>query len=185
MASYYYLIAQLPTILPNSEPPISFNEFKLLALRYLNKKDAGILEKLSLEPPRQLVKTGSSFLDTWYEFERALRLALEEARAAKLNWTRPSSYEERLLLSSAFSPVQIARTALSIQNPLEAEAFLDRARFAASEIKKETTPFSSDEVFSYAIKLLLRERSAKFKVTQGREEYSNIYNSILKEKEEN
>lgn len=53
MASYYYLTAQLPSIFPNLQPPMSFNAFKELALRSLSKKDAQILENLSLEPPRE------------------------------------------------------------------------------------------------------------------------------------
>ncbi|UTC82317.1 DUF2764 domain-containing protein [Treponema denticola] len=181
MASYYYLTAQLPSIFPNLQPPMSFKAFKELALRSLSKKDAQILENLSLEPPREEKSTGSAYLDKWYEFERSLRIALEQVRSAKLKWEAPISYDERVLLSSAFTPVQIARTAASIQNPLEAETFLDNARFQAADTVRGSENFSSDGIFAYAVKLLLRERASKFEMEKGKEEYSSIYNTILDE----
>lgn len=181
MASYYYLTAQLPSIFPNLQPPMSFKAFKELALRSLSKKDAQILENLSLEPPREDTCTGSAYLDKWYEFERSLRIALEQVRSAKLKWEVPISYDERILLSSAFTPVQIARTAAAIQNPLEAENFLDNARFQAADTVRGAEAFSSDGVFSYAVKLLLRERASKFEAAKGKEEYYSIYNTILDE----
>lgn len=183
MASYYYLMAQLPTMNESSQPNISFKSFKELALRFLTEKDAAILRTLSLEPPRSEEKTGSIFLDGWYRFERSLRLALEQQRSSKLKWESPISYTERLMLAEAFLPVQIARTAIAMKNPLEAEVFLDSARFQAADTVKGADVFSSDSVFSYAIKLLLRERASQFNMQRGREEYAHIYNEILAEKQ--
>ena len=182
MASYYYLMAQLPSILPNSAPPMTFAAFKELALRSLTQKDACILNALSLEPPRSMEKTGSEFLDGWYGFERSLRLALEQARSAKLKWDNPIPYEERELLSGAFHPVQISHTAAGMQNPLDAEIYLDKMRFEAADTVKGENAFSSAGVFSYAVKLLLRERAAQFDMEKGREEYSHIYTGILESK---
>lgn len=181
MASYYYLMAQLPAIYESSQPYISFKSFKELASRFLTEKDAAVLRKLSLEPPRSEEKTGSAFLDSWYGFERSLRLALEQQRSSKLKWETPISYTERITLTEAFSVIQIARIAIAMNNPLEAEVFLDNARFQAADTIKGNEAFSSDAVFSYAIKLLLRERAAHFNMERGREEYTHIYNEILAE----
>ena len=52
MASYYYLMAQLPSILPHTDPPLSYSQFKELALRFLDQKDANMLEKLALTPKK-------------------------------------------------------------------------------------------------------------------------------------
>ena len=52
MASYYYLMAQLPSIMPHTDPPLSYAQFKELALRFLTEKDAAVLESLTLVPPR-------------------------------------------------------------------------------------------------------------------------------------
>ena len=181
MANYYYLMAQLPTISFGSKPAFNYEEFEELAFRYINKKDRDLLKSLSLEPTRNDKKTSSQVLNKWYEFERSLRIALEQVRSAKLKWDAPISYDERVLLSSAFTPVQIARTAASIQNPLEAETFLDNARFQAADTVRGAENFSSDGIFAYAVKLLLRERASRFEMEKGKEEYSSIYNTILDE----
>ena len=182
MASYYYLMAQLPSLYGFSQAPLGFKTFKELAVRFLTAKDAAVLNKLSLEPPRTEEKTGSAFLDAWYDFERALRLALEQARSSKLKWETAISYEERIIISGAFSAMQLARTAVAMQNPLEAEKFLDSARFQAADTIKGSDAFSSEAVFSYAVKLLLCERASKFNAERGREEYSRVYTEILAEK---
>ena len=84
MASYYYLMAQLPSIMPHTDPPLSYAQFKELALRFLTEKDAAVLESLTLVPPREAVHTASAVVNEWYAFEQELRFALEQIRAAKL-----------------------------------------------------------------------------------------------------
>lgn len=184
MSSYHYLAAQLPSITAcSSGLPMSFEEFKELASRFLTEKDLTVLANLSLEPPRENFKTGSKFLDSWYIFERALRLYLQQLRAIALKWDAPISFEERESVSSEFSAAKIAQAAAAIKDPLEAEIFLDNARFDAADVVKGGEIFSSDGIFSYAIKLLLCERNKKFGMESGREEYSAIYSKILEEPE--
>lgn len=62
---------------------------------------------------------------------------------------------------------------------MDAEIYLDKMRFEAADTVKGENAFSSDGVFSYAVKLLLRERAAQFDMEKGREEYSHIYTGIL------
>lgn len=182
--SYYYLMAQLPSIVQIDQKGadfMSFSEFKDLAERYLSEKDFAILNTVTLNPPRTKNMTGSAFLDSWYDFERALRLALEQIRAAKLKWEHDTSYDERNLLSDAFLPRQIASEAITMQNPLDAELFLDAARFKAVDSISRLENFSNISVFSYAIKLLLCERFRKFNIEKGRQEYSKTYHAILED----
>ena len=70
MASYYYLMAQLPSIMPHTDPPLSYAQFKELALRFLTEKDAAVLESLTLVPPREAVHTASAVVNEWYAFEQ-------------------------------------------------------------------------------------------------------------------
>lgn len=181
MAEYYYLMAQLPPVDISSPPPFSsFEQFKELALRYLNKKDARILRGISEEPPRKYEKTGSAFLDGWYEFERSLRLELRAARAAKLKWdVSPMSFEEYDILNKSYSPVKIARAAASMEDPLQAELFLNEERFIAADIIRGAEAFSSDAVFSYAVMLMLSLRAAKFSKEKGAEAYRKLYDGIF------
>ena len=58
---------------------------------------------------------------------------------------------------------------------------MDNARFQAADTVRGAETFSSDGIFAYAVKLLLRERASKFEMEKGKEEYSSIYNTILDE----
>ena len=59
-------------------------QFLEVCSRFVTEKEKAVLEKLSLVPDRILSKTGSAFLDTWYEKERNLRFALAQIRAQKM-----------------------------------------------------------------------------------------------------
>ncbi len=178
--AYYYLMSQLPSISPTAQQvPMSFEAFKELALRFLSKKDAKVLNQLSLEPPREDKSTGSKFLDKWYDYERALRLSLEQVRAAKLNRTSSVSAEERSILNRNADSAQVAKNAFAMENPLEAEIFLDNARFQKADTVAPSKGFSSDAVFAYGLKLMLRERATKFEMEKGRRAYTHTYNAIL------
>ncbi|CEM60730.1 DUF2764 family protein [Treponema phagedenis] len=179
MASYYYLVAQLPSLQPNLAPPLSTAQFRELSLRFLSKKDAAILEKLSLEPPIEYEKTGSVFLDNWYRFERELRVTLAQARASRLRWNVPESVKKAEV--SDIGLVQAVRAATDFDDPLEAETYLDKLRFAAADRFMPQDYFTADAVFAYGIKLLLLERMAHFTVEEGKKEYTVLYNTILGE----
>jgi hypothetical protein len=72
-----------------------------------------------------------------------------------------------------------AKVALSMESPLEAELYLDRARWDAVRALEGFDYFSRDRVYAYLIKLLLLERHDLFKAEEGYEEYNNIYASIM------
>ena len=179
MASYYYLMAQLPSIMPHTDPPLSYTQFKELALRFLTEKDAAVLETLTLVPPRRPVYTASALVNEWYAFEQELRFTLEQMRASKLK------REERIASgetpASAFDIGSIVRTVSNIDDPLAAERYLLNARLAAADQLRKLHFFDSEAVFGYGIVLLLSERASKFKMETGRAEYHSIYTQILGE----
>ena len=180
MANYYYLMAQLPTITFGSKPPFKYEEFEELVFRYVNKKDMELLKALSLEPNRDDKKTSSSFLNKWYEFERAIRLALRELRAGKLRWENVEiSYEEHEKVVSCYYAQNIATQAFNIEDPLQAELFLDKKRFEFLHSIKAENYFSSDSLFSYAVMLLLVIREESFSKEVGVQEYKRLYSEIL------
>lgn len=180
MANYYYLMAQLPSISFGSKPPFKYEEFEQLAFRYVNKKDGELLKSLSLEPIRNGKKTSSSLLNKWNEFECAVRLALRELRANKLKWENVDiSYEEHSKVISSYYAQSIASQAFSMEDPLQAELFLDKKRFEFLDSIKSSDSFSSDALFSYAIMLLLIIREESFSREIGIEEYKKLYSEIL------
>lgn len=181
MANYYYLMAQLPGIVSGSPLPITYDAFRETAERTLSRKDSEILAKISLEPPRVPEMTGSDFVDRWFLRERALRLSLERVRAAKLKREINASGLEDALINEAAETAQIARTAASFEDPLEAERYLDRTREAFVAEILGTHSFDSEAVFAYALMVLLHERESRFNAEAGSASYTTIYNQILGE----
>ncbi|MGP1576828.1 MAG: hypothetical protein ACTTH7_04970 [Treponema sp.] len=180
MASYYYLMSQLPSIMPHADPPLTYTQFKEIARRFLTDKDAADLEYITLHPMREPVKAHSNLVTAWCRFDRELRLALEQMRAAKLKWDVPSDVSGEQ--SSVFDVGAIIRGVSTIDDPLAAEQFLLNARLAAAEQLRRLHYFDSDAVFGYGIVLLLSERASKFKVETGREAYHSVYTQILGER---
>ena len=70
MKEQYYLVSQLPDISSEkSTLPITEKYYRDLCSRFMTGSSLEILNNLSLEPSKLPEKTGSSFLDTWYEHE--------------------------------------------------------------------------------------------------------------------
>lgn len=173
----YYLMSQLPSLdgLGDNMPlPITEERFLELCSRSLSKKAQEELNRLTLTPPKDLEKTSSALIRAWNEGERDLRLALAKARADKLK--KPFEPGLRLL------PVELTRVAnaaVELDNPMEAERFLDQHRLAALEALRPMDTFSEDAVFFYGLKLKLLLRSRKFDAALGAQAYKNIYTSIM------
>ena len=186
MSGYYYLMAQLPTLSDSANPGVTYKDFLSLAERFLSASDMRTLSSLSLSPPREGVKaSGSAVIDGWYAYERALRFSLARARAAKLkrdaqagNAGLDSSFVSECIASS-FAASSVAKAAVEMDSPLEAELSLDKARFACVRDLGAGHFYDSEAVFAYALMLLIKERSSGFSAEAGRVEYMRIYNSIL------
>lgn len=181
MAWYHFLMAQLPAIVPATHPSLSYNEFFELASRYLSRRDWKILDKLTLEPPRDAIRTGSVIVDQWMDRERALRLELARLRAQKLNRTVFLTTGEIETVSDQVAVSQIARNVVSMDNPLEAERYLLDVRTRWLNEMRGNHFFDSEAVFMYGLSLLLRERAERFTVEAGQDAYSSIYTQILGE----
>jgi hypothetical protein len=62
---------------------------------------------------------------------------------------------------------------------LEAELFLDKARWDAIEGMQGMNIFSETAMYAYLLKLLLMERRAAFDTEEGFVEYKALYTAIL------
>lgn len=181
MGSYYYLMAQVPGILPGSPVILTSEAFRELSGRFLSAADKRVLATLSLEPPRIDAPVASRFLAAWYSRERALRLALSRVRASRLKRDASLSMSEDEDVRKSRDASVIAKNAVTFDNPLSAERYLDSVRTSWVDDLSTGHYFDSDAVFAYAIRLLLRERADRFTAQDGREAYSAIYNQILGE----
>ncbi len=177
--SQYYLMSQLPALdgLAEASPlPITEERFYELCDGFLPEKMTKAVKNLTLIPPKELEPTGYKLIDTWNQNERMLRLALSGVRADK--WSKNPETVNGFIPSEY---LQIARAAVEIENPLEAESFLDGFRARILEELRPMDSFSDDAVFYYALKLKLTARIRLFDEEIGRKAYKDIYNSIMTE----
>ena len=146
-----------------------------LVSKYLEKRDAELLEyctfgaKKEAEPP-----TSSKFLNQWRKHERALVLNLAKIRASKIN-----GFQEHYDIEADIDVENQAKTAVGMEDPLEAELFLDKCRWDAIERFIGITYFDVSVVYAYLLKLLLIERRSSFKTEEGFAEYKSLYASIM------
>lgn len=176
----YYLMSQLPSLDGMSENmplPITEERFLELCRRFLGKSAQNELSKLSLMPSRTPEKSSSALIEAWNEGERNLRLVLGKVRAEKMKKTFDSENPESKSIPAPL--LQVARTAVDADNPMEAEKFLSRYRLDFLETLRPMDPFSEDSVFYYGLKLKLISRIRQFDADSGGLAYRNIYNSIM------
>ena len=175
MAEYYF-ISQLPSldgIGENSPLPITEERFVELCRRFSKKKVQDAMNDLTLSPPKQGQPTGKKLLDAWNESERNLRLALGKARAEKMK--KPFATERRNLPTEY---LKTANAAMEIENPMEAEKYLNRFRLELLEILRPVDSFSEDYLFYYGLRLKLLLRIRQFDRVAGEQAYRTIYHSI-------
>ncbi|MDR2376488.1 MAG: DUF2764 domain-containing protein [Treponema sp.] len=193
MGAYYFLVAQLPSLVYGQVPPMSSSRFRDLAQAQLSAGDAALLALLSLDPQPKSgsgqpgagspsyaeteAPSGSGFIDAWRDWERALRLNLARLRASRLKRDGAAPVDPPADPADAASAAHAALAAA--ENPLEAEILLDRARWNAIERFQGIPAFSRNAVYAYLLKLLILERRASFKAETGFAEYKSLYATIL------
>ena len=193
MASYYYLVASLPTLLLDEESPIKMAEFLAACDRWLNTDDARDIHCLmdnhsasakasgfakatpDTTPdttPDRLECIKGACANQWLARETEIRNTIVRLRAAKVRvdaepFLRPCR-ELDLYTEKAVAE------AMSKLQPLERELDLDRLRWSLLEDLLRFDPFGLPAVIAYALKLKLVERWSALTVEKGRtvvEEY--------------
>ena len=190
MGSYYYLAAQLPYLVYGQGVPMSSAAFKALARDRMDSADAAVLDYCTLDPaPPMAGETGaayaepaspisSEFINRWKEWERTLRLNLARGRVQKLKREGGSMTDAPEHPADAAGA---AKTALIMDSPLEAELFLDKARWDAIDYFQGINAFTENAMYAYLLKLQLMERRTAFKTEEGFTEYKALYAAILGE----
>ncbi|AEF82902.1 hypothetical protein [Leadbettera azotonutricia] len=174
MGSYYYLAAQLPYLVYGQQASMASSAFRELARASMSKEDGAILDFCVLDPDGR--QSPSGFINQWREWEGVLRRNLGKNRAIKLKRDAGSLGDAPEFPADA---ANAAKTALTMESPLEAEIFLDKARWAAIDALQGIDAFSETAMYAYLLKLLLMERRQAFKVEEGFSEYKTLYASIL------
>ncbi|MDR0527345.1 MAG: hypothetical protein LBG79_05975 [Spirochaetaceae bacterium] len=174
--SYYFLIAQLPSLTYGQPAPMSSAAFVELCAGALSKADAELLPccVFGAEGAEAPAETASQFINKWRERERTLVFNLAEARASKLKRESAGAVAR----DNAEAESQ-AKSALAMDNPLEAELFIDKGRWDAIEALAGVSYFGVNIIYAYLLKLRLLERRMSFKTEDGFTEYKALYDGIL------
>jgi hypothetical protein len=191
VAFYYFLTAQLPYLSYGQTAPISLSRFKELCRENLTAEDLALLELCALDPdppdpdtaPEERgvsygalpPETSSAFINRWRQWERALRLHLAKLRGQQLKRDAGLADPPDMVVDAQAA----AKAAFAMDSPLEAELYLDKARWDAIEEIQGMAYFHRDNIFAYLHKLLLLERRASFKTEEGFMEYQSLYASIM------
>jgi hypothetical protein len=182
---------------------MSPREFRDLCKGSLHASDLALLDLCTLDPDAPLpgnteagtgygVSPGGSyteapklsssdFINKWRNWERSLRLNLARYRAQRLKREGGAAVDPPDYPPAATAA---AKAAAAIDSPLEAEIFLDKARWDAIEHFQGIDYFSKNTIFAYLLKLQLMERRALFKAEEGFSEYKGLYTSIIEDSEE-
>jgi hypothetical protein len=147
--------------------------FKRLAWEGMSAGDRKALDFIGLDPV-PAVGGLPEFVSRWREWEAVLRLNLAKNRAARLKRELAADVPDYPADAAA-----AAKAAFAMESPLEAEIFLDKARWNAIENFQGIGIFTENAVYAYLLKLLLMERRAAFKAEEGFSEYKTLHASIL------
>ena len=179
MGSYYYLVSQLPSLSYGQKPPMSPEAFKELARPLLNNEDSALLDLVSLDPQLSPAdsSSGSDFIDSWREWEWALRLNLAKHRAVKAKRESAVTVEPPVIPADA--PATAQRAITIMETPLEAEVLLNKARWSAIDVLQGIDYFDRNIIFAYLLKLFILQRHDSFQAEAGFSEYKSLYASIL------
>lgn len=162
MASYYYLVASLPELFLDEEPPIAAAEFRAACAQWLDADDARDIHGL-LDDRWEAVVGGAA--RQWLARETEIRNALVRLRAVKARveaepFLRPLSGVE----------LHIERGVAEAMNrpqPLERELGLDQLRWSLLDDLARFDPFGLPAVIAYALKIKMVERWHALTVEKG------------------
>ncbi len=166
MASYYYLIASLPTLKTDSPMPFSYDEFLAMCENTVSRDVFTTLKNLSLSSDK------GPLMKQWGDFYNRLMKALAKERSARLGKPFNENVDKDELTDKAVD------AALAAENPLEAEKVLLEYQFDYLDSLVAMHSFDDYVLFGYAVKLRLLERQTAFDKEKGKEEFRRLFDNI-------
>ncbi|OHD76658.1 MAG: hypothetical protein A3J97_14065 [Spirochaetes bacterium RIFOXYC1_FULL_54_7] len=180
MASYYYFVATLPTLMDSAVPPFGYADFMARAAGQLKPGDFRILDSARLSIPEDGqapdVARLSSLLTRYYQWDASVRNELVRLRSQRLQ--KPADRHLKPGLPE-WEGIKTAQTAFLADDPLQGELLIERDRWAFIEILAANNFFNMEYLVAYALKLQALERRQRFKAELGEEGYRTVYRSVL------
>ena len=166
MASYYYLIASLPTLRSDGEMPFTYQEFLNCCQSNVSASTYKELSELTLASDK------GPLMREWAKNYGMLTKELNYQRSMNLGKSYSGNFEKDYTIT------QVANAALGAKNPLEAEKILLDYEFEMLDTLVGLHTFDDYELFGYAIKLKLLERQQCFETEKGKAEFKAIFDEV-------
>ncbi len=169
MTSYYYLISSLPMLSSDEEMPLDYASFLELCQGNVPEETYQRLANLKLD------SDDGPLLNEWGAFYKGLQKELACQRAQRLDRDCPPSFEKDP------STITAVAAALNATHPLEAERILLKYEFERLDLLVGMHMFDDHVLYGYAVKLKLLERITSFEKEKGKQEFSDILESLQKQ----
>jgi hypothetical protein len=180
MASYYYFVATLPTLMDSAVPPFGHADFMARAAGQLKPKDYQVLECAGLSVPQDgqapEAARRSGLLTRYYQWDASVRNELVRLRSQRLQ--KPADRHLKPGLPE-WEGIKTAQAAFAADDPLQGELLIERDRWAFIEILGANHYFDMEYLVAYALKLQALERRQRFRDALGEEGYRTVYRSVL------
>ncbi|MGI6466531.1 MAG: DUF2764 family protein [Sphaerochaetaceae bacterium] len=172
MASYYYLVASLPTLNFDQESPFSLEEFYQMCQQELTKNDLKVIESLIYD----LDDINHPIILKWNNFVDQLATILSEMRSERLS----RETEAKGKSDRDATIVETIKAAMQAENPLEAELILMRLQWDFAAELAQNSYFEIETLASYALQLKLALRKGLFKRFEGKGEFEHLFSILQK-----
>ncbi|MBQ6903346.1 MAG: hypothetical protein IJQ26_02395 [Lachnospiraceae bacterium] len=166
MASYYYLISSLPELRADGDMPLTYEEFLHCCQANVSEENYERLKNLSLD------STEGPLVAEWAKFYGMLKKEINYQRSLNLGKSYSSAYDKDGFIA------QVAQSAMSAKNPLEAERLLLEYEFENLDSLVGLHMFDDYVLFGYAIKLKLLERLNSFEQEKGKAEFQTLLGGV-------
>ena len=177
MASYYYLVATLPSLRYDGIAPFSSTEFLNLCKEQVSTHH---YQLISAALGGTDGKNG--LLQSYQQFSTMVRGELTEQRSRKL------SLSDSLYRNTSDKEARISETvrqALSLEDVLQAELLLLLLHWKYIDDLVALHTFDIEGLLGYALKLKLLERKNLFIREEGNAEFKRLFSNIQTEIENN
>ncbi|MDC7218508.1 MAG: DUF2764 family protein [Spirochaetales bacterium] len=172
--AYYYTSATLPMLFYDNALPVKREDFLEICSRTLKESDFQAVEACTITVDEEAELSG--FAGRYRAWEIALRNALVKVRAKEQGLDEREFQRDG---GDGFGVDDIASSAIKIDSPLEAEHFLNKARWSYVDEMVSGHIMDLEFLQGYYLQLQIMERKESFQEEQGFQNYRKLYEEIL------
>ncbi len=173
MASYYYLVATLPSLRYDGQLPFSTEAFLSLCRHHVQRKHYTLLT-MAING----LQSSHPFIREYQHFASMVQKELTEQRSRKLSISNPS-YKNEGEKETRISDV--VRQALSQEDVLQAEMLLLQLHWSFVDELSFLHTFDIEGLLGYALKLRMLQRKHLFTQEEGNAEFKRLFSNIQSE----